>query len=79
MHTEAGPKLLREWIARAARRDPAKPWIVSVDDGRTVTYGQLQEVTGRIGTLLRDRGLAPTTAWRCSPTIRSSIFSLISA
>ena len=51
MQAEAGPKLLREWIARAARRDPGKPWIVSVDDGRTVTYGQLQEVTGRIATL----------------------------
>ena len=43
--------------ARRAR-DPDKPWIVSADDGRTVSYGQLREVTGRIATLLRERGIA---------------------
>jgi acyl-CoA synthetase (AMP-forming)/AMP-acid ligase II len=53
----AGPTLLREWIARAALRDPAKPWIVCADDGRTISYGALQEVTGRIATLLHDRGI----------------------
>jgi hypothetical protein len=31
---------LRDWISRAARRDPDKPWIVSAGDGRTVSYGQ---------------------------------------
>ena len=52
-----GPKLLRDWIARAAERDPEKPWIVCADDARTVSYRQLREVTGRIATLLRDRGI----------------------
>jgi acyl-coenzyme A synthetase/AMP-(fatty) acid ligase len=52
-----GPRLLRDWIARAARRDPDKPWIISANDGRTVTFGQLLEITGRIATFLRDCGL----------------------
>ena len=38
----AGPMLLRDWIARAALRDPEKPWIVCADDGRTVSYRALQ-------------------------------------
>jgi long-chain acyl-CoA synthetase len=53
----AGPMLLREWIARAALRDPEKWWIVCADDGRTISYRELQEVAGRIATLLRDRGI----------------------
>jgi acyl-coenzyme A synthetase/AMP-(fatty) acid ligase len=53
----AGPMLLREWIARAALRDPEKPWMVCADDGRTVSYRELQEVAGRIATFLRDRGI----------------------
>src|SRR5215831_14270738 len=57
MPSDAGPKLLREWIARAARRAPDKPWIVGADDGRTVSYRELQEVTGRIATFLSDRGV----------------------
>src|SRR5215813_1911962 len=57
MHSESGPKLLRDWIARAAERDPHKPWIVCADDGRTVSYGELRELTRRIATLLRARGL----------------------
>jgi acyl-coenzyme A synthetase/AMP-(fatty) acid ligase len=55
---DAGPKLLRGWIARAARRDPQKPWIVCADDGRTVCYRELHEVTGRIAAFLRERGVA---------------------
>jgi acyl-coenzyme A synthetase/AMP-(fatty) acid ligase len=54
---DAGPKLLQDWIARAARRDPEKPWIVCADDGRTVCYRELHEVTGRIAALLRDRNI----------------------
>jgi acyl-CoA synthetase (AMP-forming)/AMP-acid ligase II len=55
---EASPKVLRDWIDRAAARDPRKPWLVCADDGRTVTYGELRDVTGRIATFLRERGLA---------------------
>jgi acyl-coenzyme A synthetase/AMP-(fatty) acid ligase len=57
MQPDSGPNLLRDWIVRAAVRDPAKPWIVSADDGRTVSYGQLHELTRRIATLLRERGI----------------------
>ena len=57
MQPDFGPNLLRDWIARAAACDPAKPWVVSADDGRTVSYGQLHELTRRIATLLRERGI----------------------
>jgi acyl-coenzyme A synthetase/AMP-(fatty) acid ligase len=57
MQVDAGPKLLREWIARATRRDPDKAWIVCADDGRTVSYGQLRDTAGRIAAVLRERGL----------------------
>jgi acyl-coenzyme A synthetase/AMP-(fatty) acid ligase len=57
MLANTGPKLLRDWIARAALRNPRKAWIVSADDGRTVSYGQLRDVTARIATVLRERGI----------------------
>src|SRR5215203_4657123 len=52
-----GPQLLRQWIGRAAERDPDKAFIISADDGRTLTYGQLRLLTGRIATHLRDQGV----------------------
>jgi len=58
MPPDAGPKLLRDWIARAAERDPSKRWIVCADDGRAVSYGELHDITRRIAALLRDRGIA---------------------
>jgi long-chain acyl-CoA synthetase len=58
MQEDAGPQPLRDWISRAARRDPDKPWIVSAGDGRTVSYGQLHELTRRIAGVLRERGIA---------------------
>ena len=57
MPIEPGPELLRDWIARAAQRHPAKPWIVCADDGRTVTYRELHAATGRIAAFLRSRGI----------------------
>src|SRR5262245_5506242 len=57
MPFEPGPKLLRHWIARAAQRDPDKPWIVPADDGRTITYRELDEAATRIATFLHSRGL----------------------
>ncbi len=54
---QAGPQLLRQWIGRAAARDPDKAFIVAADDGRTLTYGQLRELTGRIATHLRNEGI----------------------
>jgi acyl-coenzyme A synthetase/AMP-(fatty) acid ligase len=57
MAIDPGPKLLQDWIDRAAARHPDKPWIIAVDDERTVSYGQLRDATRRIATLLRQHGL----------------------
>ena len=54
---EFGPDLLRHWINRAAERDPDKSYIVSVDDRRTISYGQLQRLTRQIATFLAARGI----------------------
>jgi long-chain acyl-CoA synthetase len=57
MREEPGPQLLSHWIDRAAARDPGKAFIVSADDGRTLSYGQLREVTARMAAHLRARGI----------------------
>jgi acyl-coenzyme A synthetase/AMP-(fatty) acid ligase len=57
MPTEAGSNLLQEWITRAALAAPDKPWVVSADDGRTVSYGELRDNIGRFATFLRHCGL----------------------
>lgn len=57
MPETAGPELLRDWIERAARRGPDKTWVVSAEDGGSVSYGQLRDVIGRFAALLRQRGL----------------------
>jgi acyl-CoA synthetase (AMP-forming)/AMP-acid ligase II len=59
MQLDPGPELLRHWIAAAARRDADKPWVVCADDGRTVTYGALRDLTGRIAGVLHRRGIGP--------------------
>jgi long-chain acyl-CoA synthetase len=59
MQADAGSELLRSWIVRAAERAPEKPWIVSADDGRRITYGQLRDIAGRFATFLRERGIGP--------------------
>ncbi len=48
---------LQGWVARAAGRDPGKPWIVSAGDGRSISYGQLRDATRRIATFLREHGI----------------------
>jgi acyl-coenzyme A synthetase/AMP-(fatty) acid ligase len=57
MQQESGSNLLHSWIARAAERAPDKPWVVSADDGRTVSYGELRERVGRFATFLSARGI----------------------
>jgi len=57
MLPDAGPRTLRDWINSVAQRAPERPWVVSADDGRTVSYRQLRDLTGRIATVLRARGL----------------------
>ena len=54
---EAGPQMLRHWIDRAAARAPDKPFIVSADDGRTISFGQLRELTRRMATFLHSKGI----------------------
>jgi acyl-coenzyme A synthetase/AMP-(fatty) acid ligase len=56
---EAGPQLLRHWIDRAAGRDPDKAFIVSTEDGRTLSYGRLRDLTRRIAGELQGRGIGP--------------------
>ena len=55
---QADPTLLRNWIDRAARRDPEKPWIVLAEGGRVVTYGELWQGIGRVAAFLHQRGLS---------------------
>jgi acyl-coenzyme A synthetase/AMP-(fatty) acid ligase len=57
MQADAGSNLLQSWIARAADRAPDKLWVIAADDGRAVSYGQLRDVTGRVATFLRRRGI----------------------
>src|SRR5499426_4403761 len=49
----AGAALVRDWIARAARREPDKPWIFSAEDGRVITYDELQRLTRQLAGFLR--------------------------
>jgi acyl-coenzyme A synthetase/AMP-(fatty) acid ligase len=59
MHQDSGSDLLQGWIARVADRAADKPWVVRADDGITVDYGRLRDVTGKFATFLRNRGLGP--------------------
>src|SRR6202051_2957109 len=57
MREDAGSNLLHDWIARTADRAPDKPWLVSADGGRAVSYRQLREIIGSFATFLRRRGI----------------------
>jgi len=59
MPKDAGSNLLQTWITRAAAADPNKAWVVSADDRRTVSYGQLRDAVGRFATFLRQRDIGP--------------------
>jgi acyl-coenzyme A synthetase/AMP-(fatty) acid ligase len=56
---DAGPDLVREWIDRAARLHPDKPYIVSVEDGRTISFAAFADLTRRIGNFLRREDVGP--------------------
>jgi fatty-acyl-CoA synthase len=53
----AGPDLIREWIDRAARLYPDKPYIVSVEDGRTISFGAFADLVRRVGCFLAGEGI----------------------
>jgi acyl-coenzyme A synthetase/AMP-(fatty) acid ligase len=55
---DAGPGLLRSWIDRAAELHPDKPYIVSADDGRSLSYGDLRRLVRGIAAFLRRQGIA---------------------
>jgi len=59
MAKQPGSNLLLDWIARAASTAPSKPWLITADDGRAVSYGALRDTVGRFATFLRRRGLGP--------------------
>jgi acyl-coenzyme A synthetase/AMP-(fatty) acid ligase len=59
MNDDAGSNLLRDWIERAARTDPNKPWVISAENGGSVSYGELLDTVGRFATFLRERNLGP--------------------
>jgi long-chain acyl-CoA synthetase len=59
MQEDAGSNLLHDWIACAALAAPDKPWVISADDGRSVSYGELSRTVGRFVTFLRERGFGP--------------------
>jgi acyl-CoA synthetase (AMP-forming)/AMP-acid ligase II len=54
---DAGPVLIREWINRAARLHPNKPYIESVEDGRAITFGEFARLIRRIGSFLDRNGI----------------------
>jgi acyl-CoA synthetase (AMP-forming)/AMP-acid ligase II len=55
---DTGPDRIREWIDQAARLHPAKPYIVSVEDGRSISFRAFAELTSRIATFLCGEGIA---------------------
>jgi len=55
---DAGPGLVREWIDRAARLHPDKPYVVSVEHGRVITFAEFARLVRRIGSLLNRAGIA---------------------
>src|SRR5262249_8509609 len=52
-----GPHLVREWIARAAALQPDAPWLLSAEDGRAITYGELHRLARQMAAFLRERGI----------------------
>jgi acyl-CoA synthetase (AMP-forming)/AMP-acid ligase II len=59
MQTDAGSNLLHSWIARAAETTPDKPYVISADDGRRVSYSALRRSAAQFATFLQQRGLKP--------------------
>jgi acyl-coenzyme A synthetase/AMP-(fatty) acid ligase len=55
---DAGPGLIREWIDRAARLHPDKPYVVSVEHGRVITFAEFARLVHRIGSFLKRVGIA---------------------
>src|SRR5439155_4472650 len=52
---EVGAQCLRNWIDRAVHRHPDKLCMVSGENGRAMTLGELRSLTGGIAGYLRGR------------------------
>jgi long-chain acyl-CoA synthetase len=68
---DAGPGLLRAWIDRAAELHPDKPYVISAEDDRSLSYGDLQRFVRGIAAFLRGQGIA--TGERIALTADNSI------
>ncbi len=68
---DAGPGLLRAWIDRAAEATPGKPYIVSADDGRSISYREFRALIRAVAAFLRARGI--TTGDRIALVAENSI------
>jgi acyl-coenzyme A synthetase/AMP-(fatty) acid ligase len=56
---DCGPALLRGWLSRAAAAHPEKPYLVSVEDERALTYADLERAAAALAALLEQRGIGP--------------------
>jgi acyl-CoA synthetase (AMP-forming)/AMP-acid ligase II len=54
---DAGPGLLRAWIDRAAELHPDKPYAISADDGRSLSYSDLRRLVRGIAAFLSGQGI----------------------
>jgi acyl-coenzyme A synthetase/AMP-(fatty) acid ligase len=68
---DAGPGLLRAWIDRAAELHPDKPYIISADEDRSLSYRDLRRLVRGIAAFLRGQGV--TTGDRITLAADNSI------
>src|SRR5258707_3065054 len=53
----AGPDFIREWIDFAAGVHPGKPYVVSVEDGRAITFAEFARLVRCLGSFLDRAGI----------------------
>jgi fatty-acyl-CoA synthase len=53
------PFAARDWVARNAGHRPDAPALGCAEDGRTTTWGELDDRVGRLATALADLGVGP--------------------
>jgi acyl-CoA synthetase (AMP-forming)/AMP-acid ligase II len=70
-----GSATIRQWIERAAELHPDKPFIISIDDRKQISYAQFRRLTRQIAAYLHDRGIRPND--RVALLANSSIEHLV--